>query len=344
MRPPSVRPYQPADLPACAALLAGKHRRARQRQAMLPERFEDTAACEEALGTFLEAGAEVWVAERDGAPVGYLGGTRSMPAPGSFGAQYGASRGISVPDAGHALAEDEPPTETYRALYGAAAEHWADDGFFNHTVTVRPADAEAREAWFMLGFGANVTFCTRDTSPLGPSSNGERAGIEVHAASLEELSLVRHFDELEALHHRASPIMWPFMAREVAAAVEAFQRASLEGEENRIFLATREGQPLAMHFVIRKDGGFGAPISRPDNSVYLYQAIVEPGARSEGVGTALLSHTLDWARGEGFEWLNLHYASMNPSGAPFWQRHGFEPLEISVQRRLDERIAWARQR
>ncbi|MCK9487068.1 MAG: GNAT family N-acetyltransferase [Dehalococcoidia bacterium] len=342
MRPPSVRPFQAADLPACAARLAEGHRVARTRQHALPPRFEDAEACGALIEKALEGQSDAWVAERDGRVVGYLAGTRSLQSPDSFGAQYAPPHSVSVSLAGHALATDEP-RETYRSLYAAASRQWAEDGFFVHRVSLRPADTEAREAWFLLGFGANTTFSTRTTAPIDGGVDPASADVEVHAASLEELPVVRHFDELESLHHRDAPIFWPHLGRDVASSVEAFQRAALEGERNPIFIATREGEPLAMHFVIRS-GGFGGPMSQPDGSIYLYQAIVEPQAQGNGVGTVLLRHTVDWARAEGFGWINLHYASMNPTGAPFWQRHGFEGVEMSVGRTLDDRIAWARGR
>lgn len=340
MRPPSIRAFQPNDAPACAALLADSHRRVRQRQPMLPQRFEGIEDATQALDAALERAAEAWVAERDRRVVGYLAGGRSLPSPQSFWAQYSPPRGINISVAGHAVAEGEPTADTYRALYAVAAERWTEDGYFAHQVGIRPADDTVREAWFLLGFGAHTTFATRDLAPV----EGEApTDIQVHAATPEELPLVRHFDELESLHHRESPIFWPHLGHDVASAVEAFQRAALEGDQNPIFIATRGGKPVAMHFVLRR-GGFGTPISQPDDSLYLYQAIVEPEAQGGGVGTALLRHTVDWARAEGFRWLNLHHASMNPSGAPFWQRHGFQPVEMTVERWLDDRIAWARKR
>lgn len=335
-----VRPFEARDLASAAALLASEHQRDRAVRPELPAAFEDAEACATAIREgLLDRDGDLVVAERDGAVIGYLGGARSLQSPDSFGAQYAPPHSISVPLAGHALAEGEPTIETYRALYAALAERWASDGFFTHHVSIRAEDAVTREAWFLLGFGANATFAGRSTAAL---EGTRRAGVEVHAASLEELPVARHLDELESLHHRESPIFWPHLGRDVSRAVEAFQRAALEGT-NPIFIATRDGRPLAMHFVLR-GGGFGGRLSVPDGSVYLYQAIVEPEERGGGVGTALLTHTLDWARGQGAEWITLHYASMNPSGAPFWEHHGFRPLEMTVERTLDERIAWARKR
>jgi GNAT superfamily N-acetyltransferase len=333
-----VRPFEARDLAPIATLLARAHQRDRAIRPELPSACENPDACEGAIReSVLDRDGDLAVAERDGRIVGYLGGARALHAPDSFGAQYSPPHSISVPLAGHALAEGEPASETYRALYAPLADRWASDGFFTHHVSVRAEDLAVREAWFLLGFGAHSTFAVRSTAPLGAPP---RADLEVHAASIEELPVVRHLDELESLFHRQSPIFWPHLGRDVSRAVETFQRAALEGTVNPVFLGTRDGEPLAMHFVIRS-GGFGGRLSSPGDAAYLYQGIVEPEARGSGIGTALLSHTLDWARDQGADWITLHYATMNPSGAPFWEHHGFRPLEMSLERRLDERIAWA---
>jgi hypothetical protein len=48
-----------------------------------------------------------------------------------------------------------------------------------------------------------------------------------------------------------------------------------------------------------------------------------------------------WARKQGHRWCTLHFASGNPSGAPFWLGHGFIPVEYTMSRHLDERVAYA---
>jgi GNAT superfamily N-acetyltransferase len=55
----------------------------------------------------------------------------------------------------------------------------------------------------------------------------------------------------------------------------------------------------------------------------------------------LLEQSLNWAREVGYGQMTLHYATMNPSGGPFWQRHGFKTLEYTVERHVDERVAWS---
>jgi GNAT superfamily N-acetyltransferase len=79
----------------------------------------------------------------------------------------------------------------------------------------------------------------------------------------------------------------------------------------------------------------------PEKTVYLFQGIVMPDARTGGVGSAILSQGVSWAREQGYEHVALHFATANLSGAKFWQSRGFAPVEYGMRRRVDERIAWA---
>jgi len=340
--PLTVRHYEPRDLGEIAAVRARAHARARATTPALPGRYENSGEWVGLLThALLDSGADIAVAERDGRIVGFLGGTRSMPAPDSFWAQYTPPHSISIPVAGHAVDDNEPAVEVYRALYAYLSARWAEDGFFVHHAALLASDRATLDAWFLLGFGANVTLSYRDLSPLG--SAADAGDIELHDATVADLPALQRLDELESLHHREPPIFWPHLGRDVSAAVEAFQRSALDNPRQRLVVAWRGAEPLGMHFLMG-EGGFGGPAVSPEGSLYLYQAIVEPNARGQGVGNALLAHTVEWARAEGYGAIVLHYASMNPSGAPYWEGHGFVPLEITVERRLDERIAWARKR
>ena len=50
---------------------------------------------------------------------------------------------------------------------------------------------------------------------------------------------------------------------------------------------------------------------------------------------------MEWAATNGYHTCTLHFASQNPSGGPFWLGHGFVPIEYTMERRVDERVAWA---
>jgi hypothetical protein len=53
---------------------------------------------------------------------------------------------------------------------------------------------------------------------------------------------------------------------------------------------------------------------------------------------------MDWASRAGYTSCTLHFAPSNPSGGPFWLGHGFVPVEHTMERVIDSRIAWARPR
>ncbi len=86
---------------------------------------------------------------------------------------------------------------------------------------------------------------------------------------------------------------------------------------------------------------FLAPMTVPDKTIYLFQGIVTQDARAGGIGTAILSKGIEWAREQGYAHVALHFASANLPGANFWQSSGFRPIEHGMRRRLDDRIAWA---
>jgi GNAT superfamily N-acetyltransferase len=63
--------------------------------------------------------------------------------------------------------------------------------------------------------------------------------------------------------------------------------------------------------------------------------------RSSGIGTALLKHSLEWARTEGYVRCAVDFESANIVGMDFWRRSGFWPVSYALARHIDERIAWA---
>jgi GNAT superfamily N-acetyltransferase len=85
-----------------------------------------------------------------------------------------------------------------------------------------------------------------------------------------------------------------------------------------------------------------AELVTPEQAIYLLGAYTTPAARGQGVGGALLSRSLEWARDAGHTWCVLDYLPANPAGAHFWERHHFQPLVYRLCRQLDERVLQAR--
>ncbi|MGH2633455.1 MAG: GNAT family N-acetyltransferase [Tepidiformaceae bacterium] len=176
----------------------------------------------------------------------------------------------------------------------------------------------------------------RGTCPVEVS---RAASVEIQQASSEDFAVISALsDELTAFHSRA-PIFWPLLTEPHHAAEEA-HRGLLADPRNAHFVAYEGGQPVAMQTFARP--GFTPSIVEPEGNVYLFEGMVEERARSGGIGTALLNHSMAWAREQGDERCTLHFASANPSGAPFWLSQGFVPVEYQMARHVDERVAWAR--
>jgi GNAT superfamily N-acetyltransferase len=133
-------------------------------------------------------------------------------------------------------------------------------------------------------------------------------------------------------------MFWPLLNEPQAAARE-HTKGLLDNPANAHFIVYADGKPAGMQTFMRP--GFTPPVMDFEHDVYLFEGVVEAKARSGGVGTALLAHSMKWAQEQGYSQCTLHFASGNPSGAPFWLGHGFVPIEYTMVRHVDERVAWA---
>ncbi len=325
-----------ADLEAIAALFAERHRRDRTRVAFLEPRLEDRAAASELVEPLLSNGrARVAIAEAGGQVVGFLAGEEMLFAPTDMASQYVPPHSISMPIEGHAVADGYDPVAVYRALYGFLSRDWVARGFFVHRCAIPPADAGIQEAWVSLGFGRYMTAATRPTAPVARPAAG---GLEIQRASPEDIDVVEELVESLNAWHWEPPISWPIV-RTAGNAAHEFTLQQLRSGDLPYFVAYQDGRPVGMQTFLRP--GFTPPVVAHAGDVYLFEGVVSDEARGGGVGTALLRRSMDWARSAGFESCTLHFASPNPSGAPFWLGHGFVPVEHTMERRIDERVAWA---
>jgi GNAT superfamily N-acetyltransferase len=165
------------------------------------------------------------------------------------------------------------------------------------------------------------------------------ANIVAEKAASEDAEIIYALSEELTVHHARSPIFNPWM-RESDESSHEFQRGLLaEPDKNAHWVAYENGRAIGMNTFMAPF--FLSPLTVPEKTIYLFQGVVSEKARAGGVGTALLAKGIDWARGEGYERIALHFATPNVSGAKFWQSSGFEPVEYGMRRRIDERIAWA---
>ncbi len=60
---------------------------------------------------------------------------------------------------------------------------------------------------------------------------------------------------------------------------------------------------------------------------YLGLLVLDPGHRSQGLGTKLMVALVHWLREQGARSLRLAVSEHNEAGRRFWERQGFEPVK-----------------
>jgi len=332
-----IRPLTEGDLDTAARLLAARHRADRARSPALSPGYEDPAAVRPFLAQTLTR-PMAWgvLATQGGEPVGFMIGTGALVSPSAWYAPVLAPRSGQVQYHAHTATGPEAG-EVYRHMYAAMAPHWLANGCFAHYVEIGAGDEAAMEAWFSLGFGQTLTLAVRDTEPVAVEPGRLAAGIEIHQAGAEDIEVILRLNDELARHHNAAPVFLPYLPETEAAARE-HQVELLEDPANAHFVAYRAGEAVGMQTFHEPDV---QPMARPERCVYLFGGITVPDGRGGGVGTALLRHSMDWAREQGYDWCALHFFSANIPGARFWTRSGFVPVTERLARQVDERIAWA---
>jgi GNAT superfamily N-acetyltransferase len=275
------------------------------------------------------------LAEVEGAPAGFAIMTPLITAQTHFLASFFPPRAATLGYAAHA-AKDGLEYDVYRAMFASLAEGFVTLGFFDFAINLPASDLASREAWASLGFGRTMTCAIRD---VGPTQKPAASSVELHQAAGEDAEVIFGLNEELMLHHTRSPIFNPFI-RESDTSSHEFQKNLLaDPAANAHWVAYEEGKPVGMNTFMQPF--FLAPMTVPEKTIYLFQGIVTPDARAGGVGTAILTKGVEWAREQGYEHVALHFASANLPGANFWQSSGFRPIEHGMRRRLDNRIAWA---
>ncbi len=337
----TVRPFERGDLDAAAALLAETHARDRERHPVLVAALAEAGEARSRLAKRLDHERTDAAVALDGEGLaGFAIGERSAGAPpDNYMGQLSHPRSVSIGSRDHAIGPGRDANAVLRLLYRELAAGWAAAGYFHHTASIAAGDDRLQEAWFNLGFGRHVSIAVREGT--GPVAGAHTGDVEVRACGSEDVGVLLELARTLGLHHIDSPMFmyWP-AAPEHDGMARRFFTGLLADEGNPHFVAYRDGTPVGLTSFLKQ--GFIPPHVSAAGNVYLFMGIVEPEAQDGGVGRALLGHGMAWARGAGYERCTLHVLSANYSGEPFWFANGFEPVEYSLERHLDERVAWAR--
>ena len=329
-----VREFERADLDAAGELVAARFARAGEPR--LGEGATDPRRCRTALEELLQrphvGGA---VATWAGEPIGFVlaqANVTALDAPQSY---FSPPHSLSTPLGAHAVAGSEDPAEVYAALYAELAARWVTDGFLDHAIAALAGEREVQDAFASLGFGRHFALALRGLEPL---SEPTRVDLDIREAGEKELDDVFALAaELRAFHARAP--MFQANPRMLRHGQEALVRWLQQQPRCPTFVAYRAGRAVGQ--LVFAPSAFVSPPYRRSDLAYLLQAVVLPVERGGGAGASLLQHALSWLRREGFAGCALHYLTGNPSGPPFWTRHGFRAAEYHLRRIVDPRIAWS---
>jgi ribosomal protein S18 acetylase RimI-like enzyme len=77
--------------------------------------------------------------------------------------------------------------------------------------------------------------------------------------------------------------------------------------------------------------GYPKPVSSWDSHVFEIDNLgILPNYQSQGLGTQLLNHVIDWAQQHGFDRILINTYMANTPAISFYKQHGFHPLDMSL--------------
>jgi len=110
---------------------------------------------------------------------------------------------------------------------------------------------------------------------------------------------------------------------------------------NALWLAYRGGEVVAC-MGLEPSNPTACYIIRDEKTTSITSAFTRESERNQGLATALLNHSLAWARSVGYARCAVDFESQNIPAVRFWLRH-FQPVCYSLIRWVDERIAGSRE-
>lgn len=315
-----VRPFEPGDLDAAAALLAERHRRHRLAEPLLDPAFEAPAAARGQIETLLGGErADGWFATRGGAPAGYIVGVAKSDA------TWGGNAWVE--SAGHAATD----ATVVRALYAAAAEAWVDAGRANHHVLVPASDRDLVDAWFGLDFGLQHVHAVQP-SPSASFGVVPASELSIRRAARADIPALVELELVLPEHSRRSPVfsrLEPEPVEEVRANLEA----DIDDPRWTILVAEAGGRIVGEAIGCSlAESSSNSGLIRPERAGFLGYAAVLPEARGLGVGKALGETILAWSRDAGYPVVATDWRSTNLEADRSWRGLGFRPSFLRLHR------------
>lgn len=308
-----IQPFSEEHLDEAANVLAGRHRRHREAEPLLPEIGEFRSEVEQAWRTDGASGAAAFRGVR---LVGYLvGAPREDPAWGP---------NVWVELAGHAA--EEP--EVVRDLYDLAATRWVEEGRTRQYALVPASNAGLVDAWFRLSFGAQHALGIRELPEEAAYPGSVRDAKEDDIEPLVELA------PLLNRHQALAPVFGPgreYTEEEIRKDIAEDLSAPDVGN----LVAETDGRVVGNFVVVPAEtSSVHSGLARPERAAFLGFAVTAPEARGTGAGVALTEACFAWARARGYDTMVTDWRVTNLLSSRFWPRRGFRETFLRLYRSI----------
>jgi GNAT superfamily N-acetyltransferase len=316
-----IVPFETQHLQDAAALVNARYSALRERVPALPSRYEDASAILPSLRDLADRVPGV-AALRGGRLAGFLLGMAFS--------EFRGQRSVFSPEWANA-ADPDDSRRVYEEMYTRLAARWVANGCFTHLISMLAHDREGIEGWHWLGFGLLAVDGVRDLDQV----HGPSAGVTLRRGSLEDIEPAMALIEALQRHVAAPPTFLAYVKRESKRSQEEW----LENPAHALWLAYQGAEAVAC-IGLGPANPEACHVIRDEKTASIVKALTMERARGQGIATALLNRSLDWARSEGYERCAVDFEPMNVLAARFWMRH-FQPVCYALARCVDERIAWA---
>ena len=317
-------------IPEAGKLLAQRHARNRQKQTLLPARFEDPQFAVKAVDALWQSKLRNgYAAFCNTRMVAYLIGETSTNPWGRAGTVY-------LP--GYAVADNENPA-VLQDLYALLGEDWVKRGCFHHYLYISAQDVDVLSALFDIGFGKERVDALLDLRAIEIPDIVEPAGITIRQAGEGDNERVGSHSDVIFRALAKAPYWHPTLPEDWDDIHEGWSGLP-DDKEWTVWLAL-DGQNALGTIGFRPEPESDTQMLASPKTVYLSVAATKPEARGRGVGTVLSWYGLEQARKEGFEICYSNWISPNLLASRFWPRFGFQDVAYRLAKKINPMIAWA---
>jgi GNAT superfamily N-acetyltransferase len=121
--------------------------------------------------------------------------------------------------------------------------------------------------------------------------------------------------------------------RDRRAPQDEYRREALADDDRRVLVGTDETDTIAGYVTAEREPS--PPVFARGDRVNVGELYVRPPHRGEGLADRLLDRVVAWGRDRGCERLSLSVNVDNERARAFYERRGFEPRRLKLDRLLE---------